>query len=106
MLPSAYKLFSENQFIFQHDNCKVHTAEIVKEFLENKNIEILSWPSQSPDLNPIENAWAEIKRRSKDRNPSNENDLFQLMVNEWNNLGCDYLTSLIKSMPQRCEAVI
>jgi transposase len=106
MIPNAHKLFGENTFIFQHDNCKVHTAKVVKKFLQDSNIEILSWPAQSPDLNPIENAWAEIKRRSKDRNPSNETELFQLMVNEWNNLGSDYLTSLISSMPQRCQAVI
>ena len=84
MIPSAQKLFGNNPWIFQHDNSKIHTANIVKRLLENSNIQTLIWPAQSPDLSPIENACAEIKRRTKDRNPSNEEELFQLMLNEWN----------------------
>lgn len=106
MIPSAQKLFGNNQWIFQHDNSRVHTANIIKKFIENSNIQTLIWPAQSPDLSPIENAWAEIKRRTKDRNPSNEEELFQLMLNEWNNLGVNYLTALIESMPKRCIEVI
>lgn len=106
MITSAQKLFGDNQWIFQQDNSPIHKAKIVNKFIENSNIQTLVWPAQSPDLSPIENAWAEIKRRTKDRNPSNEEQLFQLMLNEWNNLDGNYLTSLIESMPKRCIEVI
>ncbi|KAI4904537.1 hypothetical protein NFI96_008305 [Prochilodus magdalenae] len=42
-------------WVFQHDNDPKHTARITKEWLRKKHIKVLEWPSQSPDLIPIEN---------------------------------------------------
>lgn len=106
MVPSAKKLFGDNEWVFQHDNDPKHTSKLVKNYLENKNIVILKWPAQSPDLNPIENLWAYVKSKMQGYSPSNEDELFDLFKKEWNKIGIEYLNQLVNSMPRRCKAVI
>jgi protein involved in sex pheromone biosynthesis len=55
LLPFIRQKFTNNQYLFQHDNAPIHTAKDVKKWLMNKEVKLLNnWPAQSPDLNPIE----------------------------------------------------
>ncbi|ORD95392.1 TCB1 [Hepatospora eriocheir] len=51
-----------DSFIFMHDNDSKHTSGVVKDWIDAKEIDILPWPPQSQDLNPIEHIWAFIKK--------------------------------------------
>ena len=50
--------------------------------MDNK-VKVLECPSQSPDLNPIENVWAELKKHVRARRPTNLTQLHQLCQEEY-----------------------
>ena len=58
------------------------------------------------DLNPIENLWTILDLSCKDRNPQNEQELFEILEQAWHQLNPDTLYKLVASMPRRCADVI
>ena len=67
-----------------HDRAPSHTARATKALLQTNRINALSWPSLSPDLNPIENIRDVIDQRIRSHVPLNKRDLERFVFEEWN----------------------
>lgn len=105
MLPYARQNMPRG-WIFQQDNDPKHRSQLLQQVFSKKNIRVLEWPSQSPDLNPIEHLWQELKLRVGTEHCANKAALWGKVQEEWKNISQDRIIKLIESMPHRCAAVI
>jgi len=62
MVPQFYK-FCELNGVFQQDNVVIHSSKLTKTWFSEKRINLMAWPSRTPDLNLIKNIRADLARR-------------------------------------------
>jgi len=94
------------QMIFQQENAPCHKSRVALGFFDENNVNLLEWPANSPDLNPIENLWSIIKRRVAKRSAKNRDELQNFIIEEWRGIDAEILKNLIDSMPRRLQLVI
>lgn len=108
-IPSGLKLIGPG-FIFQQDNDPKHTSGLCTKYLQKKQneniLQIMDWPPQSPDLNPIELLWDELDRRVKDLHPTSIPTLWNCLSQTWRNIPTQTMQKLVERMPKLCAAVI
>ena len=95
-----------DEWRLQQDNDPKHTSRVAREFLNSNVPEVMDWPSNSPDLNPIENLWAIVKRNVEKRRPKNLSELESFLGEEWDNIPNSLLINLVDSMSRGCNEVI
>ena len=75
-------------------------------WFEETELNVMTWPAQSPDLNPIENLWDELGKGLDGYTPRNKQQLWEILKDEWNKITTDVTKKLVESMPRRLQAVI
>ena len=102
-----YGLDREN-LIFQQDNDPKHTSKLASKWFKDNNINVLKWPAQSPDLNPIEHLWHHLKQQlnAYEVPATGIHELWERVQVEWDRIPKEVCRNLIESMPRRIEAVI
>ena len=108
-------LLGSRNLTLQQDNAPIHTSRKTTRFMQQNGIRTISWPANSPGLNPNEHLWHLLKRLTwrtwaRQRNALNKTvttEDFETLVKEaWVSTDPAHLRSLVESMPRRIEAVI
>ena len=71
-----------NQLYYMQDNATCLRAKSIKTFLSEEDVTVKEWPAQSPVMNHIENVWKLLKKRNKEKNPRNVEELWTNLKGE------------------------
>lgn len=100
----------KSDFIFMQDNASIHKANIVMQYLAEEKLTLFNWPPKSPDLNPIENVWAEMQRLVNQHllvKRINKPEALYVLCKGCFKIACEKMVdNLFKSMPNRLKLVV
>jgi hypothetical protein len=96
------------ELVFMQDNAPGHRAAETRAELRERGIPTIFWPAFSPDLNPIEHVWNLMKDWIDLNYPAKMNyDQLRVAVKSaWEAISSEELADLVRSMRDRCQAVI
>jgi transposase len=97
---------SSPDLIFMQDNAPAHTAKYTKDWLNENNVRVLSWPPKSPDMNPIENFWAQLKHKVSPYVHRKGVDLAQAIRMSVKEIPQENVDVLVRSFPLRLESCV
>ena len=82
LIPFLWEKLPDHRFM--QDNDPKHTSRAAKQFMEDNGINWWRTPPESPDLNPIENLWHEVKFYQETRvKPRTKEQLVDGMKKFW-----------------------
>ena len=101
------RLFGNNPWIFKENNAPCHVSRAANQWKEANEIPVLEWPSQSLDLNIIENIWKKLKQLVEKclEDIDSKDSLIRVVMEEWTGISVDYIQSLYYTLPQRISAL-
>ena len=108
LLPSMTRNFPDGDSIFQQDHAPCHISRKMRTFFEESELEILDWPGNSPDINPIENLWAIIKQRLLKEDCLTMAKLISAVIRTWyhDEQVTKMCSTLVESMPNRVQMLV
>ena len=91
---------------FMQDGDPVHRSRVVKKWLKDNHVPVLECPRNSPDLNPIENAWNYMKNKVQEAHSTNIQTLKEVLTKLWVPIYAEYFRKFVESMPNILHNVI
>ena len=96
------------QAVFQQDSAPCHKAKIITNCFKKLKMEVLEWPGNSPDLNPIENLWSIVKNHLRKKDCTTKTKLIESVINVWfhDDEIKNISKKLVMSMKKRVDLVL
>ena len=97
-----------NDIVFQQDNDPKYTSKLARNWLNDHGFDVMTWPAQSLDLNPIKHLLYYIKTKLREYKTLllSIHKLQERVQKKWDSIPAEVCQNLIKSMPRRVAAVI
>lgn len=93
--------------VFLLDGATPHTAISTLNFMRaHKILYLKGWPPNSPDLNPIENMWAWLKRKTQQYNPQTAAQLWLVAGRVWKKVKAKKCRKYVRSFSKRMQVCI
>ena len=99
MLRSALVLFPETCL-------RRWRAKEVKDWIQERNVNIIEWPAQSPDLNTMENLWQIIGQKVSAMKLKIKAELTAKFGETWTTISKEQSLKMVNTMLDRCHLVI
>ena len=98
------------RFVFMQDNDRKHSSKLCQRYFKSKEeqyiFQLMSWPAQSADLNPIELVLEEFNQNIRAKQPKSAAHFWHLLQKSWAEQSSIYVQSLVKRILRICEAMI
>ena len=105
LLPSAREWFGDTQWTYVQDSDPKHTAKVSQEWLSEhvpERITPQQWTPRSPDLNPMENIWAQVAHHASLHQPRTLEALRRAVRAAWAAVMTeDYCSTMADTMKKR-----
>lgn len=106
LLPSINDLGVKDPILLD-DSARPHRTQLIKNWLDQNQIESVEWPGNSPDLNPIENLWGILKHKIRKTTIFTKRTLIEKIIYTWNyQIEKSVLRKLSDSMTTRIHNLI
>ena len=106
LLPFIHDKFPESHR-FMQDNDPKHCSNLVKNFLEENGVNWWKTVPESPDLNPIENLWHELKEFvRREVKPTTKQELIDGIKQFWATVDSCKCTKYIRHLRKVIPKVI
>jgi hypothetical protein len=106
LIPDMNAAYGIRNWTLMQDGASAHTARNTLEYLRMHCNLLEEWTSGSPDLNPIENLWAIVKKRIAEVGPATLPELINVIIAAWNAISPEEVANLTHSMPNRLQKTV
>lgn len=110
VLPWSKKNYKNRSWTFQQDWAPAHSAKSTMKFCKEnfpKFWDQTLWPSNSPDLNPMDfSIWGILDSKISAKNYTSIENLKTALKKAWNDIPRKTLSTIVKNFRKRLEACV